>query len=169
MAQLPVFSAKNVKVAYLGYTLDGLSPDSFVEFSLSTNLTDEEVGADGSVSISMSPDETGTCTISLQQNSPSNIFLSGLLARQRVEGKLASGALSILDPSGSVVAVLSKAHIKTAPTIGLGSTATGKTHDWVFFCQSMLFTSVPEGVVDDADLLTPAVSAAASVDVTKFL
>ena len=114
MAQLPVYSSKNVKVAFLGFTIDGLSPDSFVEFSLSSDLTDEEVGADGSVSVSISPDETGTCTISLQQNSPSNIFLSGILARQRSLGKLATGALTIVDPSGSVVATLSQAHIKTA-------------------------------------------------------
>lgn len=169
MAQLPVYSSKNVDVSFLGYTFEGLAPDSFVEFSLSTDLTDEEVGADGSVSISMSPDETGTCTISLQQNSPTNIFLSGILSRQRVEGKLASGALTIVDPSGSVVAILSAAHVKTAPTIGLGSTATGKTHDWVLFCQSMLFTSLPDGVVDDSDLLSPAVAAAASVGSELFL
>lgn len=164
MAQLPVYSSREVKVTFLEYAFEGLAPDSFIEFALSSDLTDEEIGADGSVSISISPDQTGSCTVSLQQNSPTNIFLSSVLSKQRVQGKIASGSLSIVDPSGSVIALLTGAHIKTAPTISLGSSATGKTYDWVLFCQELKFTATPEGVADDAGLLAEAIAAAENID-----
>lgn len=150
---LPIYNPKNVVINFLGYALEGLAPDSFVEFTLNADTTDEEVGADGSVSISMSPDQTGTCTLSLQQESPSNIFLSGVLFTQQEAGTLASGAFTIKDPSGSVIAKLSGAHIKTAPTVGLGTTATGSTRDWVIYCQRMEFVSVPEGYADTTGVL----------------
>lgn len=145
---LPVYSARNVQVVYDGLALEGLAPDSFVEFSLNSDLTDEEVGGDGSVSISISPDNTGTCTISLQQSSPSNIILAGVLNAQRVQGDIIRGALVVKDPSGSVLAGMIGAHIKTAPTTSLGSTATGKTKDWVFFIENIAFTAAPEGLLD---------------------
>lgn len=157
---LPVYASRNVVLNFLGHPLQGLAPESFVEFALNSDLTEEEVGADGSVSISMSPDETGTCTISLQQESPSNIFLSKVLNLQRSAGTIASGAFTLKDPSGSILAKLSGAHIKTAPTIGLGSSASGQTRDWVIFCKKMIFSSVPEDYVDSTGVLADLTAAA---------
>lgn len=162
-AILPVYSARDVKISFMGYTLDGLAPDTFIEFSRSSDLTDEEVGADGSVNISISPDETGTCTISLQQNSPSNAFLSAILNKQRTDGALTSGAFTVVDPSGSVIAKLSGAHIKTAPSVSLGSTATGKAYDWVFFCQQIIYTSAPEGLEDSVGIIAEAAASAENI------
>lgn len=148
---LPVYSSKEVSVAWTGQKLDGLAPDSFVTFSLNSDITDEEVGADGQVNISRLPDGSGTCTISLQQNSTSNLILSGILAAQvGVTKAFVTGSLTVVDPSGSVLALMTGAHIKTAPENSLGSTATGVTRDWVFFCETMAFTSLPEGVAEDS-------------------
>ena len=163
MAELPVYSSRNVRISFLGYAFEGLAPDGFVEFELSSDITEEEVGADGSVSISILPDQTGACTISLQQNSPTNNFLSAILNGQRAAKSIARGSLSIVDPSGSVLALLKGAHIKTAPSISLGSSASGKTHDWVLFCSEMLFTSVPLGVADDLGNIATAIAAAESI------
>ncbi len=163
MANLPVYSSRAVRVSYLAYDLEGLAPDSFVEFALSSDLTDEEIGADGSVAISISPDQTGTCTISLQYNSPSNVFLSGVLNLQRTSGQLARGSFTIRDPSGGVIATLTDAHLKTAPTVSLGSSATGNTQDWVFFCQKLHFVSVPEGVGNEVGLFADAIAAVDNV------
>lgn len=152
---LPVYSSKDVKVAWGGITLDGLAPESFVTFQRNTDLTDEEVGADGTLSISVNPDRTGTCTISLQQNSEGNLILAGVLAAQEISGAdFKTASLAITDLSGGVIAKLSGAHIKTSPEIVLGSTATGQTKDWVFFCEKMEFTSTPD------DIAIPAAAAA---------
>jgi hypothetical protein len=147
---LPVYSSKDVSVAWSGTLLDGLAPDSFVSFALNSDITDEEVGADGQLSISRLPDGTGTCTLSFQQNSNSNLVLSGVLLAQQNSPTFITGSLTVVDPSGSVLALLTNAHIKTAPEQTLGSSATGTTRDWVFFCEGMNFTSTPEGVVTDS-------------------
>lgn len=164
---LPVYSPRNVVINFLGHAAEGLAPDTFISFQYNTDITDEEVGGDGSVSVSMSPDETGTCTLSLMQESPTNKFLSGVLALQRTNGTIASGSFTIKDPSGAVIAKLSDAHIKTAPTIGLGSTATGSTRDWVIYCQKMVFLSVPEGDADSTGVLADI--SAAVENVQNFL
>jgi hypothetical protein len=158
---LPVYSSKDVSLAWSGQKLDGLAPDSFVTFSLNSDITDEEVGADGQVNISRLPDGTGVCTLSFQQNSNSNLILSGVLAAQKNSPTFITGSLTVVDPSGSVLALLTGAHIKTAPEVTLGSSATGATRDWVFFCEEMNFTSVPEGVAvlsGDAALVAGAVA-----------
>lgn len=149
----PVYNPKNVTINLFGYALEGLAPDTFIEFALNSDTTDEEVGGDGSVSISMSPDETGTCTISLQQSSPSNILLSGILALQAEQGTIVSGAFTVKDPSGTVIAKMTGAHIKTAPSVAIGSTATGSNRDWVIFIQKLQFLPVPEGFSDSAGTL----------------
>lgn len=143
---LPVYSSLDVQVAWNGVPIDGLAPDSFVTFSRNSDLTDEEVGASGELSISVLPDRTGTCTISLQQASQSNIILSGVLAAQENSGVFIRGDLTISDPSGSVLALLHGCHLKKTPEVVLGSSATGKTRDWVFFAEKMLFTSAPNGL-----------------------
>lgn len=162
MANLPTYASREVRVSFLSTPLSGLAPDSFVSFSRNSNITDSEVGADGSVSISMSPDRTGTCTISLQQQSPGNIFLAAIMELQDQNNEIAKGPMTVTDPSGSVIATLSGCHIMTAPEIGLGSSATGQTRDWVFFCESMKFLSVPEGAAASATAITDAAAAVAT-------
>lgn len=148
---LPVYSSRDVTVTWNGVSLNGLAPDSFVSFSRNSDLTDEEVGSGGDLSISRLPDRTGLCTISLQQNSEANIILSGIIAAQEASNVFITGSLSINDPSGSVIALLTNAHIKTSPEVTLGSSATGQTKDWVFFCEKMVFTSAPEGLASNTD------------------
>lgn len=145
MATLPVYSSRDVKISWSGEPIDGLAPDTFITFSRNSDLTDEEVGADGQLSISRLPDRTGTMTITLQQQSMGNHILSGVMERQEASGVFIRGAITISDPSGSILAELGAAHLKTAPEVGLGSTATGQTRDWVFFCESMKFTTTPGG------------------------
>ncbi len=147
---LPVYTSKEVSVAWAGQKLDGLAPDSYVTFSRSSDITDEEVGGDGQVAISRLPDGTGTCTLSFQQTSTSNLILSGILAAQLNSPTFITGSLTVVDPSGSVLALLTNAHIKTAPEVTLGSTANGATRDWVFFVEGMNFVAVPEGVAQES-------------------
>ena len=143
---LPVYSSREVQVAWSGQALSGLAPDSFVTFSRASSLTEAEVGADGLANISRLPDKTGTCTISLQQNSLGNNILSGVMLAQEANPTLIVGALTIADPSGAVLAILTGVHLQVAPEVSLGSSANGATRDWVFWCEGMQFTSAPEGI-----------------------
>jgi len=155
---LPVYSSKDVKVIWSGAPIDGLAPDSFITFSRNSDITDEEVGADGQLAISRLPDKTGTCTISLQQGSRGNFILSGVMVSQESGLGFPRGSITITDPSGSVLALLKNCHLKTAPEITLGSSATGQTRDWVFYCEELQFTSSPEGV--DPSMVDAAIIAA---------
>ena len=147
---LPVYSSRDVKVAWSGTELQGLAPDSFITFTRNADLTDEEVGAGGDLSISRLPDRTGSCSIILQQQAPANLRLAEAISRQESSGVFITGHLTIQDPSGSVLAELTNAHIKTAPEVDLGSSATGKSRTWVFFCEGMRFQAAPggTGIVD---------------------
>jgi len=142
---LPVYSSRDVTLAFMGTTLEGLAEDSFITFSRNSAVTETETGADGRVAISYLPDETGTCTISLQQNSPSNLILSGVMNAQRLQRQVFIGGLAVADPSGALLAKFSNCHLQETPDVDLGSSANGKTRDWVFFVEDMLWTSAPEG------------------------
>lgn len=141
MNHLPDYSSRDLIVSWIGGIIDGLAPDSAIEFSRSVAVTEAEVGADGKVSISILPDETGVCTISLQQQSLSNAILAGVLEAQQRNRRIYRGSLTISDPSGAMVVELEDAHIQEAPTFGFGSSANGSTRDWVFFCERMKFRS----------------------------
>lgn len=143
---LPTYSSRDVNVSYCGYPLTGLSPDTFVTLARNADLTDEEVGADGQLSVSRMPDRTGTCTITLQQNSLGNLVLAEVINRQETGVPFITGSLEITDPSGTILATLTNAHIKTAPEIGFGSSASGSTRAYVFYCEGMRFTSAPNGI-----------------------
>jgi len=154
---LPVYSSRNVTVAWAGVALTGLAPDGFVTFSRTSAITEAETGADGQVNISYLPDETGTCTIQTQQNGPANWILSGVLANQEATRVPVIGSLTVTDPSGSVIAIMTNCHIQESPEIALSSTANGNTFSWTFFCERIRFLSTPEdvaGVADDASRIT---------------
>ena len=157
---LPTYSSRRVAVAWSGVNLSGLAPDSFVTFSRTGPITDTESGADGQVSISYLPDETGTCTIQTQQNGSANWILSGVLAAQEEARVPIIGSLTVTDPSGSVIAIMTNCHIQESPEISLGSTATGNSFSWTFFCERIRFLSSPEpvpGLEDDAARILGAI------------
>ena len=158
---LPTYSSRNVKASWGGTDFEGFMPDSFISFSRNTDITDEEVGADSQLSISIVPDRSGTCTMSFQKMSPTNIALSALLNSQEAEGGIYIADISIVDPAGSAVAQLTNAHIKTAPEVSFGSSATGVSYDWVFYCEKMNFLSTPAGIIDgdNADIVARAAAA----------
>ncbi len=146
---LAEYVSRNVQVKWDGVDIQGLAPDSFVTIAFNTDRTETEVGADGQSSTSILPDNTGTCTIELQYESPSAAVLDGITLYQQQFNKLLKGNLTIDDPSGGVLAVLRGVHIQSAPEITLGSTATGNTKSYTFFVEDCNYTSLPASVSGD--------------------
>ena len=144
---LPVYASRDVQLAWDGVPITGFAPDSFITFTRNADITDEEVGADAQVAISRLPDKTGTATISLQQQTLSNHFLAGVMQKQEQTNQFVTGNLTVTDPSGSILGQLYSCHLKTAPEVDLGSSATGKTRAWVFFCKELVFTDYLGGDV----------------------
>lgn len=144
MASLTTYSSRNVKVAWAGSTFVGLAPDSAIEIAPNADITESEVGMDGSVMHSFLPNDTGTVTVRLMQNSPTNDMLSLILQEQKIAGTIVSSAMTLTDPS-SIVASLRGVHIQAQPTVIRGSTATGNSVEWVFFVESIEYLQLPQG------------------------
>lgn len=157
---LPTYNSASVNAAWSGVNFEGFAPDSFITFARNGDITDEEMGADKKLSISILPDDSGTCTIQLQKNSPSNIALSALLKKQKKNGGIFVADMSVVDPSGGAIARLQKAHIKTAPEIVFSSSATGTAMSWTFYVEDMDFLDLPEGILASNPNLAAIASAA---------
>jgi Protein of unknown function (DUF3277) len=144
---LPVYSSSDVNVAWGGVAIVGLAKGTFITITPNSDLTDEEVGSDGQLSISIMADRTAKVMLQLQQGSPSNQLLAAVLLDQ-LEGSrtFKRASLTIADPSGSVLCILTGAYIKAFPEIVMGETATGQNRTWTFFCEKVKYTSAPPGV-----------------------
>lgn len=138
-----LFASGEVKVSWDGVPFEGFAPDSFITVARNTDVTDEEVGADGQLSVSAMVDKTGTVTLTLQQNSITNNILAGILSAQEENNDVVYGNITISDPSGAVIVNVYNAHIKTPPEIDIGNKATGKTRQWVFFAERVAFEDIP--------------------------
>ena len=150
---LPVYRSKEVKVNWAGADISGLAPDSFITFSYNSNNTSTKVGADGQVEISVLPDGTATCSLTLLQESEGNRALSGVLALLKTKGQVVSGTLNIVDPSGSVLATLNRAHLQVGPEVVMGSETNERT--WTFFVEELVFASTPKTIaknIADSDI-----------------
>lgn len=148
--QLPVYKSRQVKISFLGQDITGLA-ESFASISRNNDFTVEKVGADGSVSISVHPDETGTFELTLDQNSPAHIFLSGVIETQKATNDLYSGSFTLTDPSGSAIVKLSNAHVKSGPTLTFGSESQDWT--WTIFCCDYTYLSTPEGIAEELGVI----------------
>ena len=149
---LPIYSSKDVKVSWAGAPVTGLDTDTFITFSYNSDITSEKVGADGKVEISMSPDNTGTCTLTLLQESPANLMF-GAAVNAIKYGEFFQGSLTVTDPSGSVLAFMKNAHIKSSPEVTLGSETNAR--EWTFFVEDLVFASSPSEIatkIADSDL-----------------
>lgn len=150
---LPVFNSKKVSVAWRGYALSGLAEDG-ISITPSADVTETSVGMDGQVSISFLPDETGQVTFSFQYQARTNMVLSGVLEAQRRTGELYVGDLAVSDPSSGVHLRLVKAHIQSKPEISIGSSVSGNTKDWTFFCERLEYIPNPSGVTVPTEVTT---------------
>ena len=73
------YSPKRVELIIGGVPLRGYADGTFINIERTSDAFTTNVGADGEVSRTHSADKTGKITITLQQTSDSNDFLSGLV------------------------------------------------------------------------------------------
>lgn len=141
---LPVYSSRDFKISWGSIDFDALAPDSFLTITSNSEITDEETGSSGEVSISKLADETGIATLQTQQTALVNKVLAGVLRRQRAGSSLIVNNITIKDPSGSLLCDLQNCHIKARPEQEFGNTASGKTRTWTFFVERIVYTEAPQ-------------------------
>jgi hypothetical protein len=135
------YSPKAVSIAIAGIPITGFSPDSIIALSRNTDIVEEEVGAQGDLSLTQNADRTGEITISLMQTSPSNALLSlGAQSQENVYDNVLPFSITVLDPSGSVLAYASNCYYKSFPDVEVGASQSAR--EWMFGCETLTYGSV---------------------------
>lgn len=80
------YDPRKVAVIVNGREIVGFAEGTFIEGALSSERWSADVGAKGEVTFVRNADPTGTITITLKHNSPSNGFLHELFKQQDEEG-----------------------------------------------------------------------------------
>lgn len=110
------YAPERVLVLVSGFQITGYADDTFVDIAPNADLTSYQVGSDGEVARSISSNKTCTVTLTLQQASPANDFLTGLIEIDSLTG----GRLfpvTVSDLTGRTVFVASQAWISKRPNI----------------------------------------------------
>lgn len=163
----PTFASKRLKINFGDLQLIGLDPDNAITMMRNSDLTDEEISFDGFLSTSVLPDGTGTATIRvLQQAVFTNKALAKIVADQEASGSLYKANLVVRDPSGSVICDMGSAYLKKTPEMEYGSSATGKSREWVFYVERFRINPSPVG--DSDNPVVEALNTGVNAAVTSF-
>jgi hypothetical protein len=116
-----VHDPQKIKVSFAGRSLDhGRDEGDFVATEFTTEQTKLHVGADGSVTVSQSADQSGKATINCMSTSDTHRLLIALYERQRALG-VAFGVFQVLDLNNAIVERSAEAWIMAAPANAYGA------------------------------------------------
>lgn len=116
-----VHDPQKIKVSFAGRPLDhGRDEGDFVTTEFTTEQTKLHVGADGTVTVSQSADQSGKATINCMSTSDTHRLLIALYERQRALG-VAFGVFQVLDLNNAIVERSAEAWIMAAPANAYGA------------------------------------------------
>ena len=141
----------NTSLTAFSQEVEGVSEGTYVTVVRNSPVTSAKVGADGSVQRTFSPDRTGTITLTLQQNSPTNRYLARIYNAQDLRGEPIYGDFTVLEPAGSFLCIARYVHIIEAPEMSLAKEAEDRT--WTLAADQILFAAEAVGsVLSDNEL-----------------
>lgn len=122
------YDPSEISVIVGGAIISGFADGTFVSIDRSEDAYTYVGGADGLGTRVKNANRDGTITITLQQSSDSNDFLSGLAAADEINN---GGVVPVLvqDNSGRSVYAAETAWVQKIPTSGYGKEAD--TREWV--------------------------------------
>lgn len=148
MSLLRTYSARAVNIIYAGATLNSGRPDDvFITIAENADRVSFRKGMSGDTSVSLSPDHSGTITLSFFPESQSAKSLTNIYASLREMerrgdkqpaniGVAGTGTpLVVVDPSGSIILVATEAVMQSVSERSLGDD-TG-TISFTFFVDDM--------------------------------
>jgi hypothetical protein len=152
MSYLATYSSRAVLINYAGIVLSaGKGEDTFMTMEYSSDRFTTTTGSSGDTAVSLSPDQTGTITLTYQSTSDSAKLLTALHGTLRAaefagEPLLLAVPLVVADPSGSTIIACAEAALMSVGTntLGLGE----NTRDFVFHIANIFETAMPEAVAD---------------------
>lgn len=120
------YSSDLVVVLIGGIPLTGRAEDTFVTIAPQADLSTVQVGADGEVARSVSTNKLCTITVTLQQTSPTNLALSGLMEIDSLTGGVLF-PVTIQDLRGTTLFVASQCWISKRPELTFGREVSDRT------------------------------------------
>lgn len=121
MAELKTYDAKRINITIGSHIVKGYAEDTFISIEPDGDGTQAQAGADGEVARSLSNNPLHTVTLTLQQTSDTNDYLSDLLKRDRASGGGGVVPLQIIDLRGTSLFAASQAWVVNYPTVENGS------------------------------------------------
>lgn len=116
-------------ILFLGY-MDG----TFITADRAEDGFSTQIGATGDVTRVRNRNKSGTVTLTLQAQSPTNQLLSAIAAQDELFGT-GTGALMVKDLNGTTLLLAQIAWIQKIPATEFSDDASGR--EWVFACAEL--------------------------------
>lgn len=117
-----IHDPQKIKVSFAGRSLDhGRDEGDFVTTEFTKEGTTTHVGADGSVTVSQTADQSGKATISCMSTSSTHRLLNALYELQRGALGVSFGVFEIADLNNLLVERSAEAWIQAAPSNAYGA------------------------------------------------
>lgn len=111
MPGVRTYNPSQVVVVMNGIPMSGFADGAFVNITMPADGITSQVGADGEIARAINTDRRCTVTISLQQTSPSNAFLSTFFTMDTLTCGGTIGPLLIQDLCGETLFMASQAWV----------------------------------------------------------
>lgn len=121
---LTTYAADKVAIIIGGLPVVGKGADTFISIEVADDDWTESVGADGSVVRSLKANNLATATLTLQQTSPINDFLSGKLFADRQLPGAGLFSLTVKDLLGTSTFFSGTAYVKKQATMEFAHEST---------------------------------------------
>lgn len=129
------YSPKRVELIIGGVPLRGYADGTFISIERTSDAFTTNVGADGEVSRTHSADKTGKITITLQQTSDSNDFLSALVNADEIS-LLGQVPVLLKDTNGRTLAESPFAWVDKVANSEFGNELSDR--EWVISCSELI-------------------------------
>ena len=120
MPGVKTYNPSRVVVVMNGFSISGFADGTFVNITMQNDGITSQVGADGEIARAISTDRRCTVTITLQQTSPANDFLSGMFSMDVLTCGGLLGPLLIQDLCGETIFQASKAWVVKPADVEFG-------------------------------------------------
>lgn len=119
-----------VVIAVRGIPLTGYAPGTFINIQRAVDGLATVIGADGEGTFVRSRNRSGTITLTLRAESPSNDVLAAMYRADEVGLPTGRGPLTVTDLSGTSQASTRDARIQKLPAMGFSDGSS--TREWIF-------------------------------------
>lgn len=133
------YAPDDVAIVMGTQAVTGVKEGTFVEADRAKDISSLDVGSDGEVTLVISPDQSGTLKITLQQSSPLNDYFAGLHAALQ-QKDLANAVIpgTVNDKNGTTVVSAKQFVVQKVAKVTFADKSEGR--EWTFLSGYLTIT-----------------------------